>query len=77
MLNSHLLLKSDFLCVAVQMFEQSLSAHYDVDSSRSQSESYTPLNISGITHRMFYTGANRTAGVKATLSGFPCFSPSW
>lgn len=65
MLNSHLLLKSDFLCVAVQMFERGLSAHCDVDSSRSQSESYTKVNMSDITHGMFSTEANRAAGVEA------------
>lgn len=49
----------------------------DVDSSRSQSESYTQVNISDITHGMFYTEANRAAGVEATLYGFPYLSPSW
>lgn len=67
MLNSHVLLKSNFLCVAVQMFERGLSAHCDVDSSRSLSESYTQVNISDNTHRMFSTEANRAAGVEATL----------
>ena len=70
MLNSDLLLKSDFLFgCSYYTFKCGVSADCDVNSSRSWSDPHAQLIINDVTHRTVFTEATMATATAGEVTG--------